>query len=152
MQEIIQQVGTLLLGSIPSLLLFVALVISYQLLVQGPLGRTLAERRARTIGAQEDAQKAIAAAEDKTAEHDLKLRQARAEVFRVREQRLKQWSLERESVMEKARQAADKRVMEARLGIETEADAARKTLLASADQLAEQVVRAVMPAAAGGSR
>jgi hypothetical protein len=36
--------------------------------------------------------------------------------------------------------------------METEAQAARKTLMASADQLAEQVVRAVMPASAGGTR
>jgi hypothetical protein len=42
--------------------------------------------------------------------------------------------------------------LEAKLALESEAQAARKTLMAGADQLAEQVVRAVMPAAAGGSR
>ena len=66
MNEILQQIGALLLGAIPTILLFVVLVAAYQLLVQGPLNRTLAERRARTEGAVEDAHKAIAQAE---AEH-----------------------------------------------------------------------------------
>ncbi len=152
MQEIIGQVGTLLLGSLPTLILFILLVLAYQILVQGPLSKTLRERRARTTGAVEEAGKAIAAAEARTAEYANKLRQARAEVFRIREQRLKEWAQQRDSALEAARNAAAVRVLEARVGLDNEAGVARKTLLASADQLAEQVVRAVMPATAGGSR
>lgn len=152
MQEVIQQVGELLRGSIPTLILFILLVLAYQFLVQGPLSRTLAERRARTSGAVEEANKAIAAAESKADDYANKLRQARAEVFRVREQRLQQWAHERDAVLDAARKKAIQRVLEAKLALESEAEAARKTLMASADQLAEQVVRAVMPAAAGGSR
>jgi F-type H+-transporting ATPase subunit b len=151
MQEIIEQVGNLLLGSVPTLILFIVLVVAYQLLVQGPLSRTLRERRARTTGAVEEANRAIGAAEAKTAEYASKLRQARAEVFHVREQRLKQWSQERDTALEAARAAAVVRVLEAKVGLESEAAAARTSLLAGADQLAEQVVRAVMPATAGGS-
>ncbi len=152
MQEIIEQVGKLLLGSIPTLILFILLVIAYQILVQGPLSKTLRERKARTSGAVDEASKAIAAAEARTAEYANKLRQARAEVFRIREQRLKQWAQERDLALETARQSASVRVLEARVGLDQEAAVARKTLLAGADQLAEQVVRAVMPATAGGSR
>jgi len=152
MQEVIQQLGELLRGSLPTLILFILLVLAYQFLVQGPLSRTLAERRARTSGAVEEANKAIAAAESKADDYANKLRQARAEVFRVREQRLQQWGHERDAVLDAARKKALQRVLEAKLALESEAQAARKTLMASADQLAEQVVRAVMPAAAGGSR
>jgi F-type H+-transporting ATPase subunit b len=152
MQEIIQQVGELLLGSIPTLILFIVLVLAYQFLVQGPLSRTLAERRARTSGAVENANKAIAAADAKAEEYADKLRHARAEVFRVREQRLQQWAHERDTVLDAARKKAVQRVLEAKVALEAEAGVARKTLLAGADQLAEQVIRAVMPATAGGSR
>jgi len=145
MQEIIQQVGEFLLGSIPTLILF-------KFLVQGPLSRTLAERRARTSGAVDDANKAIAAAEAKAEDYASKLRHARAEVFKVREQRLQQWAHERDTVLDAARKKALQRVLEAKVALESEADGARKTLMAGADQLAEQVVRAVMPATAGGSR
>ena len=152
MQEVIQQLGELLRGSLPTLILFILLVLAYQFLVQGPLSRTLAERRARTSGAVEEANKAITAAEFKADDYANKLRQARAEVFRVREQRLQQWAHERDTVLDAARKKALQRVLEAKLALESEAQAARKTLMAGADQLAEQVVRAVMPAAAGGSR
>ena len=152
MQEVIQQLGELLRGSLPTLILFILLVLAYQFLVQGPLSRTLAERRARTSGAVEEANKAITAAESKADDYANKLRQARAEVFRVREQRLQQWAHERDTVLDAARKKALQRVLEAKLALESEAQAARKTLMAGADQLAEQVVRAVMPAAAGGSR
>jgi len=152
MQDVLQQLGDLVLGSLPTLILFILLVLAYQFLVQGPLSKALAERRARTTGAVEEANKAIAAAEAKTEEYVHKLRQARAEVFRVREQRLRQWAQERDSVLDTARKAAIQRVLEAKVGLEAEAAIARKTLLASAEQLADQVVRAVMPATAGGSR
>ena len=152
MQEVIGQVGNLLLGSVPTLILFILLVLAYQFLVQGPLSRTLAERRARTTGAVEDANRAIAAAEQKATDYANKLRQARAEVFRAREERLKHWATERDIALEAARNTATVRVLEAKVGLENDAAGARRTLMASAEQLAEQVVRAVMPAAAGGSR
>ena len=152
MQEIIGKVGELLLGSLPTLILFIILVLSYQFLIQGPLSRTLKERRARTVGAMEDANKAIAAAEAKAAEYANKLRQARAEVFRAREQRLQQWAHERDLQLDSARKSAGQRVAEAKAALQAEAAAARESLLAGADQLAEQVVRAVLPATAGGTR
>jgi F-type H+-transporting ATPase subunit b len=152
MQDVLKQLGDLLLGSVPTLILFVLLVVAYQILVQGPLSATLKVRRARTSGAVEEADKAIAAATAKAEDYANKLRQARAEVFKVREARLQQAAGERDQVLEAARKAATAKVMEARVGLEGEANAARKTLMAGADALAEQVVRAVMPAAAGGSR
>jgi F-type H+-transporting ATPase subunit b len=152
MQEIIQQLGELVLNSLPTLALFIVLVLAYQFLVQGPLSKTLKERRARTAGAMEDAHKAIAAAEAKTSDYADRLRHARAEVFRVREQRLQQWAHEREKQLDAVRTAAVLRVAEAKVALQHEAEATRQTLLAGADQLAEQVVRAVMPATAGGIR
>jgi F-type H+-transporting ATPase subunit b len=84
MLDVMQQVGALMVGAIPTALLFIVLVIAYQLLVQGPLSATLRERRARTEGAVEAAQKAIALAESRAAEYQEKLRQARATVYKAR--------------------------------------------------------------------
>jgi F-type H+-transporting ATPase subunit b len=152
MSEILQQLGGLFLGASPTIFLFIVLVVAYQLLVQGPLSATLKERRARTVGAVEDAQKAIAQAEARAAEYDAKLRLARAEIYRAREQRLKQRTAERDAALDAARKAAGVTVSEARAGFEDESQAARKTIQSSAADLASQVVRAVLPAAAGGSR
>jgi F-type H+-transporting ATPase subunit b len=152
MQEIFDQLGNLLLGSVPTILLFIVLVAAYQLLVQGPLSAMLKERRARTEGAVEEAHKAIARAEAKAAEYAEKLRQARGEVYKVREQRVKQWNAEREIALESARRSAGVKVRQARAELEAEAEQARQTVQASAGDLASRVVRAVLPLAAGGSR
>ena len=152
MQDIFQQIGALLIGAIPTILLFIVLVLAYQFLVQGPLTATLQQRRARTEGALEDAQKAIAQAEARAAEYAAKLREARAEVYKVREQRVKQWNAEREAALDAARKTSGLRVNQSRAELEAEAAAARKVIQASAADLANQVVLAVLPLAAGGSR
>jgi len=152
MQEILQQLGGLLINAIPTALLFIVLVFSYQFLVQGPLTAVLARRRALTEGAMEDARKAVAEAEAKTGEYAEHLRQARAEVYQLREQRVKQWNAERDSALDDARKAAGSKVRQAKADLEAEAAAARKAIQASAAELAGQVVRAVLPVAAGGSR
>jgi F-type H+-transporting ATPase subunit b len=152
MQEIVQQVEALLLGAVPTVLLFIVLVLAYQFLVQGPLTATLKQRRARTEGAIEDAHKAIALAEARAAEYDAKLRQARAEVYKVREQRVKQRNAERDAALDAARKVAALKVSQAKAELEAEASAARRSIQASAGELANQVVRAVLPLAAGGSR
>jgi F-type H+-transporting ATPase subunit b len=152
MEEIIQQLGTLLLGAVPTVLLFIAMVIAYRFLVQGPLTKTLKERRARTEGAVEDAHKAIARAEDRAAEYANKLRQARAEIYKMREQRIQQWNVERDAALDTARQSAGVKVGQAKAELEVETGHARQAIQASAGDLADRVVRAVLPQAAGGTR
>ena len=152
MQEIFQQLEGYFVGAVPTSLLFIVLVLAYQFLVQGPLTATLKERRARTEGAVEDAHKAIEKAEARAAEYAAKLRQARAEIFKAREERIKQWNAERDAALDEARKAAGNRVSQARAELEAEAAHARQTVEASVAELANQVVRAVLPAAAGGSR
>lgn len=141
-----------MLGAVPTILLFLVLVLAYQFLVQGPLTATLKERRARTEGAVEDAQKAIALAEARAAEYADKLRQARADVYKVREQRVKQRSAERDAALDAARKVASLKVSQARAALEAEAAQAKLSLQATAGELANRVVRAVLPLAAGGSR
>ena len=121
MQEIIQQLEGFFVGAVPTMLLFIVLVLAYQFLVQGPLTETLKQRRARTIGALEDAQKAIEKAEASAAEYAAKLRQARAEVYKAREQRVKQWTSERDAALDVARKAAGQKVAQARVELEAEA-------------------------------
>lgn len=150
--EVMQQLGALLVSAIPTALLFIVLVIAYEVLIQGPLSATLRERHARTEGAMDAAHKAIALAETRTAEYNEKLRLARAEVYKAREQRVKQWNAERDAVLEAARKAAGAKVRQAKAALDEEAGAARRAIEASAPDLAAQVVRAVLPVAVGGSR
>jgi F-type H+-transporting ATPase subunit b len=152
MQELFQQIGALMAGAIPTAVLFIVLVLAYQFLVQKPLTETLKRRRALTEGAIEDAQKAVALAESRAAEYSEKLRHARAEAFRARENKVKQWNAQRDAALEAARKDAGHRVSEARAELEAEAAEARESISASAGALADEVVRAIMPLAVGSTR
>jgi F-type H+-transporting ATPase subunit b len=152
MQEIFQQLQGFFVGAVPTSLLFIVLVLAYQFLVQGPLTAALKERRARTEGAVEAAHEAIAKAEARAADYDARLRQARAEIFRAREERIKHWSAERDAALDAARKAAGGRVSQAKSELDAEAEQARRVVQASVSDLASQVVRAVLPANAGGMR
>ncbi len=143
--ELLRQLGDLVLGSVPTMILFVLLVLAYRFVLYGPLMRMLAERRERTLGAVEKAHAAIAAADAKTQEYEAKLRAARAEIFHRRELRIQQLNAQRESALASAREAARQRVVAARTALEADAAAARRQIESSVDQLATQILRVVLP-------
>jgi len=87
MNETLHQLGGLLLGSVPTIFLFLLIVILYRFLVYGPLTRVLNERRERTEGAIEQAHAAIAAAAAKTQEYEAQLRAARSRIFQTRQKK-----------------------------------------------------------------
>jgi F-type H+-transporting ATPase subunit b len=145
MDAILKQLGELVLGSVPTMVLFILLVAAYGILVRRPLDRILAERRARTTGAVEQARGAISAAEAETVAYEEKLRAAKREIFQAREQKLKQWNAERESALAEVRTAMQNRVRVARQEIEQGATVARQQIEGLSVELSVQILRAVLP-------
>src|SRR6185437_4228847 len=146
MEEILNQLGGLVLGSVPTMVLFILLVIAYGLLVRRPLDRVLAERRARTTGAVEQARGAIAAAEAETSAYEEKLRNAKAAIFQARDQKLKQWNAERDAAIEQVRQATQERIRVAKQDIEQSATTARSQIEGMSAELSSRILSAVLPA------
>ena len=146
MDQILNQLGGLVLGSVPTMVLFILLVAAYGLLVRRPLDRVLAERRARTSGAVDQARSAIAAAESETTVYEDKLRAAKAEIFQARDQKLKQWNAEREAALAQVRQHTQERISGARQEIERSAQEARLQIVGLSDELSARVLKAVLPA------
>ena len=101
--QLLRQLSELVLGSVPTMIIFLILVLAYRFVLYGPLMRTLDDRRDRTLGAIERAHAAIAAADAKSQEYEAKLRAARAEIFHQRELRIQQWNAKRESALASAR-------------------------------------------------
>jgi F-type H+-transporting ATPase subunit b len=146
MEQILNQLGGLVLGSVPTILLFLLLIAAYSVLVQGPLNKVLAERRSRTSGAVEQARGAISAAEAETAVYEDKLRAAKAEIFQAREQKLKTWGSERDAALEQARAATQERLRVAKNEIEQSATTARQQIEGASAALSTQILRAILPA------
>jgi F-type H+-transporting ATPase subunit b len=146
MDQILNQLGELVLGSVPTMILFILLVAAYGFLVRRPLNRVLAERRARTSGAVERSRDAIAKAETETAAYEEKLRAAKAEIFQARDKKLKQWNAEREAALALVRQHTQEQVRGARQEIERSAQEARLHIVRQGDDLSSRVLDAVLPA------
>jgi F-type H+-transporting ATPase subunit b len=145
MEETLQQLRGLLLGSIPTIFLFLSLVILYRFLVYGPLMRVLAERRARTEGAIEQANAATAAAAAKTQEYEAQLRAARSKIFQARQQKQQQWTKERDNAVLEAHEVAQRQVQEAKSALQAQTKDAHRTIEDAVDELASEILRAVLP-------
>ncbi len=146
MDQIFNQIGELVLGSVPTMILFILLVMAYGFLVRRPLDKILVDRRARTSGAVEQARSAIAAAEAETTVYEDKLRAAKNEIFQARDQKLKQWSAERDAAVDQVRQETDEKIKAARLDIEQSAATAKLQIEGLSAELSAQILRAVLPA------
>src|ERR1700733_12399446 len=99
MDELLRQLGDLALGAIPTLILFILLVLAYRHILYGSLMKSRAERRERTAGAFEKSRLAVNQADVRAQEYDAKLRSARSEIFKGREQQLLRLNADRESAL-----------------------------------------------------
>jgi F-type H+-transporting ATPase subunit b len=144
MDDTVRQLGELALGAIPTIVLFVVIWILYRLLVHNPLGRALAERRSRTVGAVEKAKSDIAAAEEKTSEYERKIGEARIAVFKTQEKFRQKILEERTIALAEARAAAETLVTTKRKEIEKEAESARSRVQAESSNLAAEIIRMIL--------
>ena len=153
MDETFRQISELLLGSIPTIIFFLLLYGLYTVLVHKPLMRVLAERRARTQGAIEKARSDIAVAEQRTAEYEQKLRDARIAILKAQEARRALAAKAREAALSQARTQSQAQVQQARAAIEQDKLAAQTTLETEAGRLASEIIRIVLePAMAAGGQ
>jgi F-type H+-transporting ATPase subunit b len=150
MDETLRQLGELLLGSIPTVILVALLYALYTAIVHKPLRRVLDERRSKTEGAVEKSRADIAAAEARTSEYEQRLREARATVFRAQEARRKLALDARTAALHEARSKAQAQVQAAKADIEKDRAAAQDGLKGEVQALATEIMRRVLqPAGAG---
>ncbi len=150
MDQTLHQLGELLLGSVPTIILVALLYALYSAIVHKPLQRVLAERRSKTEGAVEKSRADIAAAEARTSEYEQRLREARAAVFRAQEARRQAAVDARSAAVNEARSKAQAQVQAAKKDIEADRVAAEAGLQKEASSLAAEIVRRVLQPAGVG--
>jgi F-type H+-transporting ATPase subunit b len=148
MDEILRQLGGLLLGSVPTIIFMALLYVVYSGMVHKPLVRVLEERHNKTEGAIEKARADIAAAESRTAEYERRLREARVTIFKYQEARRQQAMQARAAITAEARTRAQEQVAQARTAIEQDKVAAQTNLQAEAGRLAAQIIHTILRPAA----
>ena len=150
MDKTLRQLGELLLGAVPTVILLALLYALYTTIVHRPLRRVLDERRSKTEGAVEKSRADIAAAEARTAEYEQRLREARTTLFRAQEARRKAALDARTAAMNEARTKAQAQVQAAKVDIEKHREAAQTDLQPQVQMLAAEIMQRVLePAGAG---
>src|SRR6516165_11057551 len=118
MDQTLEQLGELLLGAIPTVILVTLLYGLYTVIVHRPLRRVLEERHNKTEGAIEKSKADIAAADARTSEYEQRLREARAAVFRAQEAKRQAALQARTNALNEARNKARAQVQAAKGDIE----------------------------------
>ena len=144
MDQTLQQLGELLLGAVPTVILVALLYVLYKGIVHQPLQRVLAERRSKTEGAIEKSKADIAAADARTSEYEQRLREARAAVFRAQEARREAAVHARADAVNEARRKAQTQVQAAKANVENDRLAAEQGLQGQTAALAQEIVRRVL--------
>ena len=153
MNEILTQVGQLLISSIPAAIGLMVVWAGYRFIVYGKLQQVLAARHALTEGAIQRAQQEIADAEARTAEYEQKVREARAQIYQQQQANRQRVLEQRNAALAEARRSAGEMVKQARAALGKDVLAAKAALEQQANALADQVIEQVLrPAAAAGGR
>ena len=151
MPSIGHQLGELFLGAAPTVLIILIFYFILRALFFQPLLKVMAERDARTVGAQKAAEAAQAAAADKVKQYQEALKQARGKVYAEQEYARKKLLDERAAQLRDARTKASGEVGAGKERVATELAAARRDVEASVAQLAAEIAKRILQGPPGPS-
>jgi len=149
MSELIHQLGDLLLSAVPVAVIVLIFYAFMRSLFFKPVLKVMAERQARTLGAEKEAAAAQAAAAARVKRYEEALRQAKAKVYLEQEAERKKLLDERTAFLKEARSKSSLEVAQAKDRVASELTAAKKDIQASAMQLAMEIARRVLQAPSG---
>jgi F-type H+-transporting ATPase subunit b len=154
MQEIVRQLGELFLEAVPTVLIILLFYFILRGIFFKPLLRAMAEREARTVGAEKAAELAQARALEKAKQYQDAMRQARTQVYAEQEAARKKVLAERAALIKEARTAATAQVASAKERIAAEVAVARREMETTVRQLSAEIARRILesPRRPGGSR
>jgi F-type H+-transporting ATPase subunit b len=144
MQGIGAQLVELLLQAVPTVLIILLFYFILQAIFFKPLLKVMAERDARSVGAQKAAETAEAAAAEKVRQYQEALKQARGQVYAEQEAARKKLLDERTTQIKDARGKAGGEVNSAKQRIDAELAAARPDVEATVGQLAAEIARRIL--------
>ena len=144
MSDLVHQLGELFLRAVPVAVIVLLFYIIMRSLFFQPLLKVMAERDARTIGAQKAAEAAQAAAAEKVRQYEEALRQARAKVYAEQEADRRKLMEERAAALKDARSKADAEVNAAKERVAGEFAGAKREIETLTGQLAVEIARRVL--------
>jgi F-type H+-transporting ATPase subunit b len=139
MQTLVHELGELFLRAVPVAIVVVILYFFLRALFFKPILKIMAEREARTHGAQKAAEAALAAAAEKMRQYQEALRQAKAKIYAEQEAERKKLLDERANALKDARSKSSGQVAGAKQRITSDLETAKKEVEETASQLAIEI-------------
>jgi F-type H+-transporting ATPase subunit b len=149
---IVHQLGELFLGAVPTVLLILIFYFILKSLFFKPLLAVMAERDARSVGAQKAAEAAQAAAVENLRQYQDALKQARAQLYAEQEAARKKLLDERASLLKDARAKSALEVATAKERVAGELLAARRDMEGAISQLAAEITARILQGPTSPSR
>src|SRR5262249_22667577 len=143
MQEIVHQLGELFLQAVPTVLIVLAFYVLLRVLFFKPLLAAMAEREARSAGAQKAAEAAQEAAAEKAQQYQEALKKARAQVYAEQEAARKKLLEESAAQLKKTRTTAGSDVGGARGRLAREWGDEKQDVEGSGAQRGAEIARGV---------
>jgi F-type H+-transporting ATPase subunit b len=144
MDAILQQLGELLLKAVPTFLLIVFLHFYLKIVFFKPLEKVLKRRYEATEGARKLAEQSLERATAKAAEYEAAMRAARAEVYQAHERLHKQLQESEAAQLQEARRRSEGAVRQAKAELAQDVAAARTSLAAQSEMLANQIADTIL--------
>jgi F-type H+-transporting ATPase subunit b len=149
---IVHQLGELFLGAVPTVLLILIFYFMMRALFFKPLLAVMAERDARSAGAQRAAEAAQTAAAEKLKQYQDALKQERVKLYAEQDAARKKLLDERAVLLKEARAKSADEVAKAKQRVERELQAARQDVETSIPQLAAEIAVRILQSPARPSR
>lgn len=144
MDQILHQLGELLLKAIPTFVLVVLLHLYLKFVFFKPLEKVLHRRYEATEGARKVAEESLERAAAKTAQYEAAIRAARSEIYQAQEQMHKQLQEREASELAAVRKQAESSIQQARADLAKDVEAAKSALGRESEALSEQIAAAIL--------
>ena len=151
MSDLVHQLGELFLRAVPVAIVVLIFYFLMRSLFFQPLLTVMAEREARTRGAQKAAEVVEAGAIEKERQYHEAFKHAHAKVYGEQESERKKVLDERAAILKDARSKADAEVTAAKERVAAEFASANREIEGAAAQLAADIARRVLHAPAAPS-
>jgi F-type H+-transporting ATPase subunit b len=149
MTELLHEIGQLFLRAVPVALIVLLFYFIMRTLFFRPLLRVMAEREARTLGAQKAAESAQAAAAEKMKQYEEALRNAKTKVYVEQDAERKKLLDERAAFLKQERAKSATEVSAAKESVAGEFASAKKEIETTTVQLATEIARRVLQTSPG---
>ena len=133
-----------MIQAVPTVILVLILHFYLKAMLFKPLAKLLAERDALTKGAREKAEASLKIADEKAAQYEKSLRDARSELYKEQEAARKQWIDDQNAQAAQAKLRGEALLAAAREQILKDTGEARQTLTAQSSELADQIANSIL--------